>query len=231
MSTARTSRCRTWRGCTVTLRFEGVYRDAAVFVNGELAAHRPTATPEFPVELGELLRYGQDNVIGVEARTHDDARWYSGGGIYRNVRLFVGGAVHVTLDGVRITTPDVDADRAVVAVGTTVASHEHERRLVDILTELLDADGAVVATDRCPLTVGAGSTETVTQRLYIASPRRWGIDDPNLYSCRTAVVDGDETLDQARTTFGIRTLPAGRPATRAAHQRREREPAGRLHPP
>src|SRR4029077_344793 len=72
-----------WRSKSVWLRFEGVYRNASVFLNGELVGHRPNGYSELAIELGGPLRYGEANELRVEARTHDDSRWYSGGGIYR----------------------------------------------------------------------------------------------------------------------------------------------------
>ena len=93
------------RGRRIMVEFEGVYRSAAVYVNGVLAGHRPYGYSNFTVRLDPLVRYGEDNTITVEATAHDDSRWYSGAGIYRNAKLVVGHPVHIALDGVRIATP------------------------------------------------------------------------------------------------------------------------------
>jgi hypothetical protein len=69
------------------LEFEGVYRDAAVFVNGQLAAHRPYGYSGFAADLNPHLRVGEPNQIRVECRAGADSRWYSGAGIYRDVWL------------------------------------------------------------------------------------------------------------------------------------------------
>jgi beta-galactosidase len=60
------------RGGRVLVEFEGVYRDAMVYVNGDYAGQRPYGYSLFRVDAGRFLRFGQDNEIRVEARAHQD---------------------------------------------------------------------------------------------------------------------------------------------------------------
>ena len=73
-----------WRDRRVRLQFEGVYRDAQVFVNDDFAGGEPYGYGEFLIDLDPCLRYGATNTIKVECRAGDDSRWYSGAGIYRD---------------------------------------------------------------------------------------------------------------------------------------------------
>jgi beta-galactosidase len=93
-----------WRNKRVSIVFEGVYRDAMVFVNGAFAAQRPYGYSAFTVSIDPFLRYGETNTIRVDARVHDDSRWYSGGGIYRDTHLHVADLVHLATGGVVVTT-------------------------------------------------------------------------------------------------------------------------------
>ena len=77
------------RGSRILLEFDGVYRDAAVFVNGNLAGQRAFGYSRFFVQIDPYLHFGADNEIRVECRTHLDSRWYTGAGIYRDVHLVV----------------------------------------------------------------------------------------------------------------------------------------------
>src|ERR1700759_2384433 len=108
------------RGRRVFVEFEGVYRDAMVYVNGDYAGQRPYGYSLFRVDAGRFLRFGADNEIRVEARAHKDSRWYTGAGIYRDTWLLTGGLVRIAPDGVRVATPDTDTERAVVEVAITV---------------------------------------------------------------------------------------------------------------
>jgi len=197
-----------WREKTVLLEFEGVYRDAVVFVNGDRAAHEASGYAAFTVRLDAYLRFGRVNRITVEARVHKDSRWYTGAGIHRPVHLVVADPVHLALDATRITTPDVDDERAIVAVSSVVENETRHTRTVRVRWEATAPDGTVVATGDSPVSVLPGERATARQRLSVPAPRRWGIDDPQLYGLRTTLVEeGREApLDEETTVFGIRTL-------------------------
>lgn len=193
-------------GGALFLEFEGVYRDGRVRVNDTMVAHRPGGYTGFTVQVDHLLRFGEPNAITVEARAHDDSRWYSGAGIYRSVWLLRGGRVHLVPGGLQLVTPEIDDDVAVVAVGAEVRNQSIGVSSAVLRLEVLDADGMVVAAAEAPVTTAPGDVLTARQRLSVPRPRRWGPDDPYLYSCRATLLSGDEVLDEESATFGIRSL-------------------------
>ena len=193
-------------GSAVILEFEGVYRDASVRVNGSLVAQRPNGYTDFSVQVDHLLRFDAPNEVRVEARAHDDSRWYSGAGIYRNVWLLRGGRVHLVPGGLQVATPEVDDEMAVVTVGAEVRNQSTTASDAVLRLEVLNADGAVVAAAEAPVSTVPGDAMTARQRLCVPAPHRWGPGHPYLYTCRAALVDGEEELDGDSTTFGIRTL-------------------------
>ncbi|HEX5728713.1 glycoside hydrolase family 2 TIM barrel-domain containing protein [Microbacterium sp.] len=196
-----------WRDRTIVLEFEGVYRDAVVFVNGDYAAQEPNGYNGFTVALDPFLRYGAANRITVDARSHKDSRWYSGAGIYRPVHLVIADPVHIPLDGVRVTTPDIDDERAMVAVATTARNTTRHTRTARIRWAVQAPDGAEVVEDSAPLTVLPGETATARSRLAVPEAQLWGPDSPSLYTVVTSLVDDEGTvLDEDRTRFGIRRL-------------------------
>jgi beta-galactosidase len=195
-----------WRGKRVTLEFQGAYRDAVVFLNDDFAAQRPNGYSTFYVALDPFLRYDTDNTVTVEVRTEQDSRWYTGAGLYRDVRLHVTDLVHITPTGVTISTPDVDDDRAVVEIATTIRNQGTGSHTVQLRTELRDPDGVVVAADLAPVTVRAGELSTARQRMYVPRARRWDVETPELYAAASILTDGDRQIDFRTTSFGIRTL-------------------------
>jgi beta-galactosidase len=194
------------RGRRIMVEFEGVYRSAAVYVNGVLAGHRPYGYSNFSVRLDPLVHYGQDNTVTVEATVHDDSRWYSGAGIYRNTKLVVGHPVHIALDGVRISTRNVDERAALVVVETTVENDTTLPASSVVVTELVDDGGLVVARDEAPLTAPAGQAQTLRQRVLVLHPKCWGLDSPTLYTCRSVLLVEDAEIDRTEERFGVRTL-------------------------
>lgn len=196
-----------YRRKSVSIEFEGVYRDAVVYINGDFAAQRPNGYSRFVVPADAYLKHGELNTIRVEARAHLDSRWYSGAGIYRDVHLIVGEPVHLAIDGVRITTPDIDDELATVVVAARVENEERLTRHVRVTTVVLDSDGEIVAQGTTPLTLLPRSTETARLRVHVTEPKRWHPDAPHLYVARTTVTELDgSTVDDDATTFGIRSL-------------------------
>jgi len=190
---------------TTILEFEAVYRDAVVAVNGSVAAHQTSGYTGFLVPIDQLLHEG-DNEIKVEAKAHRDSRWYSGGGIHRDVWLLEAGPVHLVPGSLVVATPEVDDDVAVVTVTAAVANRSVTTAHASVQVELVDAGGTVVAEATAPVTVFPGDEVVARHRLHVTDPARWGPDDPNLYACRVTLrVDG-EVVDDDRTSFGIRTL-------------------------
>lgn len=195
-----------YEGRSVTLEFDGVYRDAVVYVNGDFAAQRPYGYSRFAVSLDAFLRYGEPNTIDVECRAHLDSRWYTGAGIYRDTHLLVGEPVHVGLDGVRVTTADVDSELAVLLVDVTIDNELRATRSVRVETSIKDGDGASVAHGTAPLTILPGSSATAHLRIHVPEPSLWDVESPHLYEAVTHVSLDGAILDEDRTTFGIRSL-------------------------
>ena len=139
-----------------TLVLDGVYRDAMVFVNDHFAAQRPNGYSRFAVRLDPFLRFDGPNTLRIEARAHHDSRWYSGLGIHRNVSLVTGPLVHVALDGVRVSTPELDDDGALVQVETTVTNDSLHTRTTVVSVAVTAPDGSVRSEERrvgkeCPV--------------------------------------------------------------------------------
>ena len=132
-----------WMDKNVSLEFEGVYRNAMVYVNGDYAGGHPYGYTNFYIELDDFLKYGQANEVKVVANNsaEEDSRWYSGSGIYRNVNIMVGNRLHIATDGVRITTPEVEKDCTTVQVAVRMENKGCGRHKVKLVTELLDREG------------------------------------------------------------------------------------------
>ena len=195
-----------WRSRIIELEFHGVYRDAAVFLNGVLVAQRPNGYAPFRARLDDALRYGEENRLRVEARAHSDSRWYSGLGIYRDVELLEMPFIHLEPNGTRITTPDVDEDRGVVHVATDLTNDGLRPVTVSVRTRILDRQGAEVAIHTSPVTVRPRLTATAIHRLYVQTPERWSPESPSLYHLETQVEDHGEVVDSTKHQFGIRQL-------------------------
>ncbi|MHC5074503.1 MAG: sugar-binding domain-containing protein, partial [Planctomycetota bacterium] len=89
----------------VRIEFEGVMRDAKVWLNGQYIGGWPYGYSSFSFDLTEHIQRGQKNVIAVRVENEDESsRWYPGSGIYRNVWLTFTNPVNVEHWGTFITT-------------------------------------------------------------------------------------------------------------------------------
>ncbi|MCC8074930.1 MAG: DUF4982 domain-containing protein [Clostridiales bacterium] len=197
-----------WEEKNVILEFEGVYRNAMVYVNGDYAGGHPYGYTNFYIELDDFLKYGQRNEIKVVANdsAEEDSRWYSGSGIYRNVNIMVGNHLHIAADGVKITTPEVEEDCATVQVAVRMENRGCRRHKVKVVTELFDRDGTIAGKESTPVSVFANQEIPIRQRILVDHPKRWDVEQPNLYVCVVKILEDGEVLDEVKETFGIRTL-------------------------
>ena len=113
-----------WRGKRVSVEFDGVYRDATVYLNGHKLGTHPYGYTSFTFDLTPDLNFTGTNVLAVRVdnSAQPNSRWYSGSGIYRHVRVVITDPIHVAHWGVFVTTPKVSGDAATVVVQTKVAN-------------------------------------------------------------------------------------------------------------
>ena len=192
-------------GGQALLEFEGVYRNAMVYLNGAYVAGHVYGYTRFTADLTPFLVPGENTLL-VEARSHQDSRWYTGTGIYRPVWLWTGGPVRIAVDGVTVTTPDIDAERAIAEVAVTIDSDSPVLRTVVLSVHVTGPDGAVAAAGEVPVTVRPRSSAVARQRLAIDSPALWGPDSPSLYTVTAELTDDGAPVDAAAAIFGIRRL-------------------------
>ena len=196
-----------WRDKSVIVEFEGVYRDAAVYLNGDFVAHEPNGYVAFTAVLDPYLRFGEPNRLTVEAKAHKDSRWYSGAGIYRPVHLLVADPVHFALNGLRVTTPDIDDERAIVAVSATVENTARHTKTTRVTWTITGPAGRELATVSAPVTVLPGSSAVARARLAVSSPQLWSVDAPALHVVDVVLDDEHgQRIDSDAATFGIRRL-------------------------
>lgn len=195
-----------WASKRITFEFEGVYRDAMVYINGAFAGQWSNGYSSFYVEADPFLNYGATNTIRVDARSREDSRWYPGAGLYRPVHLLVGELLHIPPTGLRVSTPDVDDELATVVVRTAITNKGAITRTVDLLLEIHNDAGERVATEKSRVTLLPNETLTSHQRTYVKEPSLWSPDTPSLYRATITLHSDTGTVDQASTIFGIRNV-------------------------
>ena len=191
----------------VDLEFEGVYQNAFVYVNNSFAGKCPYGYSNFYVDITKYLNYNEPNALKVVVKNGvPSGRWYTGGGIYRDVNLMIAGRLHLVPDSVQLAAIEVEDDQAIIRAKSTIAYTGIGIREITLCTELMDAEGNVVAADEMSVTVEEHSEQEYQQKMYVPNPNRWDAENPYLYTYRTYIKENDSVIDEETRTFGIRKL-------------------------
>lgn len=197
-----------YRGGHVMLRFEGIYRNASVFVNQSKVGGSAYGYTDFTVEAGDYLRYGEENEILVTVKCGTrSSRWYSGAGIYRDVWLIHGGETYVKPYGLRFTTIDADSEGALVCVSARIHNDSLSAKTLDLSVRVQeDGDEKTVVNQVYPVRINSRSVLDFRKNIYIDGAKLWEEDSPNLYQITWTIREGETVLDETRVTSGIRKL-------------------------
>ncbi|WP_424361396.1 glycoside hydrolase family 2 protein [Methylocystis parvus] len=202
-----------WLEQRVFLHFGAVFHIAHVFVNGALIGSHVGGFLPFHLDVTEGVASGRVEIeVRVESPTDDPSEfphtpfaempfgkqsWYGPlSGIWQSVYL------ECNVPD-RLTCLRVGAD---LDSGDISAQLKFERALcarTEAVVDVLDPQGACVASARAELAVGA---EHATLRAHVAEPQSWSPDAPNLYTLRVTMLRDGKTLDERDTQFGFRKI-------------------------
>jgi len=196
------------QGKRVFIEFDGVYMNSDVWLNGVHLGNRPYGYSSFQYELTQHLKFGgEKNILAVRVNVQQPcSRWYSGAGIYRNVRLTVTDPVHITQWGTYVTTPDVSENEATVRVETKIRNQSASAQQVTLETVIVDDSGREIANSNSIQKVEADSISSFEHIIKISKPKLWSLENPYLYRVESKILVNDRIVDASETTFGIRTF-------------------------
>jgi beta-galactosidase len=197
-----------WKGKPVSVEFDGVYKDATVYLNGHKLGSHPYGYTSFTFDLTPQLNFAGANLLAVRVdnSAQPNSRWYSGSGIYRHVRLVITNPTHVAHWGVFVTTLDVSGQSAKVAVHTHVANDAAQPAGVIVETTLFDQHGNKVGAAESNLTIAAAGDTEAIQDVTVANPALWSPDSPVVYRALSQIRKDKKNIDEVETSFGIRSL-------------------------
>ncbi len=198
------------RGRRLLLDFGGIMYTGDVYVNGQLAGGTDYGYVGFEIDVTDRLKFGQDNVVAVMADTRDpgNSRWYTGGGLYRDVKLVATDKdVFFARHPLYITT----RDNRYVTVAVEVTSRGRDKKM-PVALRITGPDGKLVYEGRH--TVNRSTpTRTVEQQLpevEIADPQLWDTEHPNLYTVEATLYnEKGQSVDCVKEHFGLRTVEIG----------------------
>ncbi len=180
-----------WLEKAVILRFDGVYMDCDVLLNGEVVCTHRYGYTCFDADLTGKIRAGE-NILHVHIRHQSpNSRWYSGAGIYRDVTLHVLDKCHIPQDGTYVTTR-CNGDDWMLNIETELVG-ENENQAV--IHRLLKDDQLV-----CEVNAEVNGNKA-SAAMIVHAPVLWEVGKSGIYTLET--VCGEQII---RENVGFREI-------------------------
>ena len=201
------------------LQFDGIFRDARIWVNGFYLGHEPSGYATQTYDISEYLNYGGDNLVCVRVdATLEEGWFYEGAGIYRHVWLNKASKVNVAPFGTfayaEFAAPYVlrgdagpDLRSAALHIETTVQNMGTETATYTLKHRLTDASGMEVGScESGGAMIEAKDSHESHGVIHVENPHLWSCDDPYMYEVMTEVYVDGVLCDSYTTRTGIRHI-------------------------
>ena len=199
------------KGQRVLLDFEGIMYTADVYVNMKHVGGTNYGYIGFEIDITDDLKYGKDNLIEVVADTREpgNSRWYTGGGLFRNVSIVsTPKDLYFGRHPLYITT----RDNKFVSISAEFTNLTKEKATI-IALEILSPDGKRVYNETIALKrhkMARHQEERIATDVEITNPKIWDLDTPYLYKVKAQLLREDGSVaDEVSDNFGIRTVEFG----------------------
>lgn len=191
----------------LALRFEGVYMNSTVYVNGHVAGTWKNGYSTFEFDITSLLTTGDNEILVQVIHESPNSRWYSGAGIYRPVWLVTSPDTRIASDGIYISAKKNTGDTWSVDIDTEIVfANVIDSSELKLRHTILDAAATIISQSEALIQPEAGSTAAFNRVLAVHQPLLWDIEEPNLYKLQTELIVEGNVTDSEEQTFGFRTF-------------------------
>jgi beta-galactosidase len=214
-------------GKRIWLTFDGVFRDATIWVNGWLVKRHEGGYYPFREDITDVAHFGGKNTVTVKVDASKFEGWfYEGAGIYRHVWLDKTAPVAIAPDGVfiyPIFSNNIPKGSVEIRVQTQLLNSQNTNVQATLKNEIFDPSGGSVSKIEFPslfLESSKKETETVSVHHFHSpesivkvvlqdtnwAPVLWSPENPKLFKLVTTVEVNGKVVDRKETEFGIRTF-------------------------
>lgn len=197
------------KGKRVLLDFEGIMYVGDVYLNGQRVGGTDYGYLGFEIDVTKLLRYGEENEIVVVSSTMNpiNSRWYTGGGLYRDVNMVVTHPqLHFGRHALKITTRENKYVDIQAEIGYYIPKSTENVKVTVSITD--DAGNEVVKVDnQLTLRRDRKLYEFALEPITIDNAKLWSCETPHLYTAKVTLHDAEgNVVDELNETFGMRTI-------------------------
>jgi len=208
------------------LYFEGVGSYATVWLNGKKIGYHAGGRTTFTFDVTSVIKLNNEqNILAVRAdhpANIQDLPWVDGGcstergfsegsqpmGIFRPVHLIVTNDARIQPFGIHIWNDDkISEQSAVLNFTTTVKNYSAKAKSITIYTQLFDAEGNIEKALKKTINIQSGKQIDVSQKTdELINPKLWSLENPYLYTVKTAIIENGKLVDEVKTPYGIRWI-------------------------
>ncbi|MBN2699270.1 MAG: hypothetical protein JXR52_10640 [Bacteroidales bacterium] len=188
--------------------FEGVYMNADVYFNGAYLGKQINGYTSFYHDVSELVRKDTINIIAVrtDCSKLPVDRWYSGGGLYRHVKLIATDRIHVPVWSYHIHSEIENSGSAELQMAIDVFNNSNRQDRFNVICEIISPAGKVVARGKQSASLKPGEINSVEQTFVIKEPDLWSPDEPCLYKIKCSLKKNGTLHDRIELNHGIRSI-------------------------
>ncbi|MDI9877264.1 beta-galactosidase GalB [Flectobacillus rivi] len=201
----------------IYLDIDGAMSYSMVWLNGKLVGGWPYGYNSYRLDLTPFIQFGQENQLAIRIdNPTNSARWYPGGGIYRNVWIAKVNPVHIAHWGTFVKTPSVSTQKANIDISLSLKNESAKNQSVDLVTELYLLDKntqkllkKVAALSKQNIVIEANQQAKIQQETVLANPVLWNplpAQNQQLYLVKTKLFQQGKLIEIYDTKFGIRSV-------------------------
>ena len=216
-----------WKGQRLVLYFEAIMGKSKVWVNGKVMKQHFGGFLPVIVDVSNMLKYGEDNVITVMADNSDDPSYPPGkaqdvldftyaGGIYRDCWLIKTNKVfitdaneenHIAGGGVFVSYGKVSEELSEINIKTMLKNIAGSNFKGSLVYELQDANQKTVWSKKLNTSISRQKSTTLSTKAAIKAVQLWTPDHPYLYRLNIYVKNQqNKIVDGYYIRIGIRSL-------------------------
>ena len=197
-------------GKRIWLTFDGVFRDATVWVNGWCVRHHEGGYYPFREDITDVVHYGGKNTVSVRVDATKVEGWfYEGAGIYRHVWLDKTAPVAIAPDGIFVQSEfekNIPQGNPEIKVEVRLFNTTTNAAKAMVNCEVIAPDGKSLKQFSESEKIKRKSQGVVKLESKVSSPVLWSPESPTLYKLITTVSSDGKVVDHKETAFGIRTV-------------------------
>ncbi len=184
------------------LFFEGINITSQIFVNGKKVGSHIGGYIGFTIDITDALKNGKNEIVVRADNSYDPeiipsqkSDFFIFGGITRDVFLQTKPKTH--LANLKYTTPTVSNENATLKGTVKVINAENTSKVKAVL---VDNDGKTVVEK----VFSVDDNQAKIKFDKILNPKLWDTENPNLYTIKVSLMDGDKIIDEISDRVGFR---------------------------